>query len=147
MWHGDYPVRATARPIDCEVLIIISRSTEIFAGGGEAMPAVNREVSECPVDATMRVIAGRWKGTILWRLQDGPKRTGELKRSIPGITERMLILRLQELVADGIVEREDKKTFPPCVYYSLSSYGRTISPLIDLISRWGCAHLERLSPK
>ena len=59
-----------------------------------------------------------WKGTILWRLQGGPRRTSELKRSIPGITERMLIRHLQELVADGIVKRDDKKTIPPCVYYS-----------------------------
>jgi len=53
----------------------------------------------------MRVMDGRWKGTILWRLQDGPKRTSELKRSIPGVTERMLIRHLQELVADGIVKK------------------------------------------
>ena len=88
------------------------------------MPVSKKEVGECPVDAMMRVMDGRWKGTILWRLQDGPRRTSELKRSIPGITERMLIRHLQELVADGIVKRDDKKTIPPCVYYSLSSYGQ-----------------------
>jgi DNA-binding HxlR family transcriptional regulator len=79
----------------------------------ESVPVSKKEVSECPVDAMMRVMDGRWKGTILWRLQDGPRRTGELKRSIPGITERMLIRHLQELVADGIVRRDDKKTIPP----------------------------------
>ncbi len=83
------------------------------------MPVSKKEVGECPVDAMMRVMDGRWKGTILWRLQDRPRRTSELKRSIPGITERMLIRHLQELVADGIVKRDDKKTIPPCVYYSL----------------------------
>src|ERR1700693_4588419 len=90
------------------------------------MPVSKKEVGECPVDAMMRVMDGRWKGTILWRLQDGPRRTSELKRSIPGITERMLIRHLHELVADGIVKRDDKKTIPPCVYYSLSSYGKTL---------------------
>jgi len=99
------------------------------------------------VDAAMQVIAGRWKGTILWRLQDGPKRTGELERSIPGISESMLIVRLHELVAEGVIEREEKKILPPCVYYSLSSYGRTLSPVIELISRWGCSHLKRLSAR
>jgi len=59
------------------------------------MPVSKKEVGECPVDAMMRVMDGRWKGTILWRLQDGPRRTSELKRSIPGITERMLIRHLQ----------------------------------------------------
>jgi len=50
------------------------------------MPVSKKEVGECPVDAMMRVMDGRWKGTILWRLQEGAKRTSELKRSIPGIT-------------------------------------------------------------
>src|SRR5256886_9919665 len=47
------------------------------------MPVSKKEVGECPVDAMMRVMDGRWKGTILWRLQDRPRRTSELKRSIP----------------------------------------------------------------
>jgi len=72
------------------------------------------------------------------------RRTSELKRSIPGITERMLIRHLQELVADGIVERDDKKTIPPCVYYSLSSYGRTLAPVVETMCNWGRSHLKRL---
>jgi DNA-binding HxlR family transcriptional regulator len=90
---------------------------------------------------------GRWKGTILWRLQDGPKRTSELKRCIPGITERMLIRHLQELVSDGILRRDDKRTIPPCVYYSLSSYGRTLGPVVQMMCNWGRSHLKRLSTK
>ncbi len=55
------------------------------------MPVSKKEVGECPVDAMMRVMDGRWKGTILWRLQDGPRRTSELKRSIPsGIFRNLL---------------------------------------------------------
>jgi DNA-binding HxlR family transcriptional regulator len=94
-----------------------------------------------------RGLDGRWKGTILWRLEDGPRRTSELKRSIPGITERMLIRHLQELVADGIVKRDDKKTITPCVYYSLSSYGRTLGPVVQMMCNWGRSHLKRLSAK
>jgi DNA-binding HxlR family transcriptional regulator len=109
------------------------------------MPVSKKEASACPVDAIMRVMDGRWKGTILWRLLDGPRRTSELKRSIPGITERMLIRHLQELVADGIVARDDKKTVPPCVYYSLSSYGHTLSPVVEMMCNWGRAHLKMLS--
>ena len=113
----------------------------------EEMPVSKKEAGECPVDATMRVMDGRWKGTILWRLLDGPRRTSELKRSIPGITERMLIRHLQELVADGVVERDDKKTIPPCVYYSLSSYGRTLAPVVETMCNWGRSHLKRLSAR
>lgn len=111
------------------------------------MPVSKKEMGECPVDAMMRVMDGRWKGTILWRLQDGPRRTSELKRSIPGITERMLIRHLQELVADGILKRDDKKTIPPCVYYSLSPYGRTLGPVVEMMCSWGRLHLKRLSAR
>jgi DNA-binding HxlR family transcriptional regulator len=113
----------------------------------EEMPVSKKEAGECPVDAMMRVMGGRWKGTILWRLLDGPRRTSELKRSIPGITERVLIRHLQELVADGIIERDDKKTIPPCVYYSLSSYGLALAPVVETMCNWGRSHLKRLSAR
>src|SRR5438270_14070052 len=107
------------------------------------MPVSKKEVGECPVDAMMRVMDGRWKGTILWRLQDEPRRTSELHRSIPGITERMLIRHLQELVKDGILVRRQETTVPPCVYYSISSYGQTLLPVLEVICAWGRRHLQR----
>src|ERR1700733_10729719 len=111
------------------------------------MAVSKKEVGECPVDAMMRVMDGRWKGTILWRLKKFRKRTSELKRSIPGITERMLIRHLKELVSDGIVKREDKRTIPPCVYYSLSPYGRTLEPVVKMMCNWGGRHLKRTSAR
>ncbi|MEU8234815.1 helix-turn-helix domain-containing protein [Actinoplanes sp. NPDC048967] len=99
--------------------------------------------AQCPVDAAVSVIAGRWKGTILWRLVDGPMRTGELRRSIPDITERMLIRHLQELVADGIIDRHDAREVPPRVSYSISEYGRTLVPLVAQLCSWGETHLAR----
>ena len=74
------------------------------------MAASKTIVSDCPIDAALSVIDGRWKGTILWRLTDGPMRTAELRRSIPGITERMLIRHLHDLVADGIYGPATKAT-------------------------------------
>ena len=62
------------------------------------MAVSKKGVSDCPIDAALTVIDGRWKGTIMWRLLDGPMRTAELRRSIPDITERMLIRHLRELV-------------------------------------------------
>ena len=109
------------------------------------MAVSKKETSPCPIDALLSVIDGRWKGTILWRLLEGPRRTSELRRCIPGITERMLIRHLQELVADGIVARDDKRTIPPCVYYSISAYGRTLAPVVEVMCKWGRAHLKRLS--
>jgi DNA-binding HxlR family transcriptional regulator len=106
------------------------------------MPVSKKEASECPIDAMLSVIDGRWKGTILWRLSNGPMRTSELRRSIPGITERMLIRHLQELVRDGILLRRQETNLPPCVYYSISKYGWTLVPVLEVICGWGRNHLR-----
>jgi DNA-binding HxlR family transcriptional regulator len=128
------------------VLTVARQPTEISVSGAEEMPVSKKEVSECPVDVTIGFISGRWKGTILWHLQKGPKRTSELKRLIPQITESMLIRHLQKLVADGIIEKDDK-AFPRRVYYSLSPNGSTLSPIIAMMYRWGRSHLTHLSAK
>ena len=111
------------------------------------MPASKKEVSPCPIDSMMSVIDGRWKGTILWRLIGGPMRTSELRRSIPEITERMLIRHLHEMVADGILLRHDKKTVPPYVRYSISPYGMTLAPVLEKICEWGRKHQARVKTK
>jgi DNA-binding HxlR family transcriptional regulator len=112
--------------------------------GGE-MPVSKKEMSDCPIDAMLSVVDGRWKGTILWRLSDGPLRTSELHRSIPGISERMLIRHLQDLVRDGILIRHQENTVPPCVRYSISKYGWTLVPVLEAICAWGRTHLQRLN--
>jgi DNA-binding HxlR family transcriptional regulator len=107
------------------------------------MPVSKKEISPCPIDAILSVIDGRWKGTILWRLSEGPMRTSELRRSIPEITERMLIRHLHELVSDGILERRQESVVPPRVRYSISKYGFTLVPVLDVICKWGRSHLQR----
>jgi DNA-binding HxlR family transcriptional regulator len=106
------------------------------------MPVSKKEISECPIDAMLSVMEGRWKGTILWRLSAGPMRTSQLRRSIPGITERMLIRHLQDLVRDGILIRRQAKTVPPCVWYSISDYGMTLLPVLESICAWGRKHIR-----
>lgn len=107
------------------------------------MPGLLQPDFVCPVDAALDVIRGRWKGTILWRLEDGPKRPSELRRSIPGISERMLLRHLHELVVDGIIDRDDAGTIPPHVTYSLSTYGATLTPLVWGLCEWGENHLKK----
>jgi DNA-binding HxlR family transcriptional regulator len=106
-------------------------------------PASSPAVGSCPVDTAIGVISGRWKATILWCLVDGPMRTSELRRAIPGISERMLIQHLHELVSDGIIDRHDAHEVPPRVHYTITDYGRTLAPLIDQLCAWGQAHLAR----
>ncbi len=108
------------------------------------MPVSKKEISPCPIDAMLSVVDGRWKGTILWRLSAGPMRTSELRRSIPEMTERMLIRHLQDLVRDGILVRQDERTVPPCVRYSISKYGWTLVPVLEVICSWGRVHLKRM---
>jgi DNA-binding HxlR family transcriptional regulator len=108
------------------------------------MSVSKKEMSVCPIDAMLSVIDGRWKGTILWRLSAGPMRTSELHRSIPDMTERMLIRHLQELVRDGILVRRQKRSIPPCVHYSISKYGLTMLPVLEEICTWGRKHLKHL---
>jgi DNA-binding HxlR family transcriptional regulator len=107
------------------------------------MPVSKKEISPCPIDAMLSVVDGRWKGTILWRLLVRPMRTSELRRSIPGITERMLIRHLQELVSDGILLRHEDPNMPPSVRYSISEYGMTLVPVLEEICMWGRKHLAR----
>jgi DNA-binding HxlR family transcriptional regulator len=107
------------------------------------MPVSKKEASECPIDAMLSVIDGRWKGTILWRLTTGPLRTSELRRSIPDITERMLIRHLHELVRDGILIRQQESGMPPVVRYSISEYGWTLAPVLETICAWGRKHLAQ----
>ena len=111
------------------------------------MPVSKKEVSPCPIDSMLSVIDGRWKGTILWRLLGGPMRTSELRRSIPEITERMLIRHLHEMVEDGILLRHDKRTVPPHVCYSISPYGMTLAPVLEKICEWGRKHQARIKTK
>ena len=91
------------------------------------MSVSKKEISPCPIDAMLSVIEGRWKGTILWRLLDGPMRTGQLRRSISGTTERMLIRHLQQLVRDGVLLRRDLGSSPRAVPGSTRLL-RTVGP-------------------
>ncbi len=76
------------------------------------MGVSKKEISPCPIDVTLSVIDGRWKGTILWRLLDGPMRTNELRKSIPEITERMLLRHLREMTGAGILNVIRSKACP-----------------------------------
>lgn len=93
----------------------------------------------CPVTYTLLKIGGRWKPLILYQLMGGIKRYGEIRKAIPGITEKMLIQHLRELEADGLIKRDVKPIVPPHVEYCLSDDGLTLTPILNAMAHWGLA--------
>ena len=98
----------------------------------------------CPVEAAIDVIGGKWKPLILWWLHQRTCRFGELRRLIPGITEKMLTQQLRELEADGIVFRRVYATVPPKVEYSVTEYGCSLKRSLEAICEWGRSHMRRI---
>jgi DNA-binding HxlR family transcriptional regulator len=91
----------------------------------------------CPVDLTLSIIGGRWKGLVFWNLRDGAKRYGELKKILVGINDKMLSQVLKELESNGIVNRKDFESIPPKVEYSLTNEGKKLLPVMSLMEEWG----------
>jgi DNA-binding HxlR family transcriptional regulator len=98
----------------------------------------------CGLDAAVAVIGGKWKPLILWALQPRTRRFGQLRRDIPGISEKMLIQQLKELAADQVVHREVYREVPPRVEYSLTDFGRSLHTALVPLNDWGEHHMERV---
>lgn len=96
----------------------------------------------CPVEATLEVIGGKWKGVILYHLMNRTYRFSELKRAAGKITQRSLTKQLRELEADGLVLRTVYPVVPPKVEYSLTDAGETLRPIIKALQAWGEWHLS-----
>lgn len=101
----------------------------------------------CPVDATIQLIGGKYKAVILWHLTDEKKRFGELKKLIPKATEKMLAQQLRDMESDGLIVRTVYPVVPPKVEYSLSEFGRSLVPVLDSMCRWGTDYLKTFYEK
>ncbi|MCP4148585.1 MAG: helix-turn-helix transcriptional regulator [bacterium] len=91
---------------------------------------------------SLSVIGGKWKLLIIWHLQNGTIRFGELKRNIPGITQKVLTQQLRELETHGLLHREVYAEVPPRVEYSLTPQGKELKPVLEALSRWGNHYIE-----
>lgn len=98
-------------------------------------------------EVTMDVIGGKWKGLVLFFLMDGMKRTSELKRLIPTISQKMLIQTLRELEEDGLVSRKMYNQVPPKVEYSPTELGKTLKPILKELCQWGVHYAEQEYPE
>ena len=100
-----------------------------------------------PVELALDVIGGKWKMPILWRLKDRTWRHGELRRSLGGITAKMLTQHLRELEADGMLTRTVYAEVPPRVDYAITELGRTAVEPIQALRAWGTLYRERAEPQ
>lgn len=99
------------------------------------------------VEATMRIIGGKWKPIILCHLKHGTMRTGQLRRAIPNITQKMLTQQLRELEDDGIITRKVYNQIPPKVEYSLTEYGHSLNKILEELCVWGENDIEMRKQK
>ncbi|MFE3592310.1 winged helix-turn-helix transcriptional regulator [Streptomyces niveus] len=99
----------------------------------------------CGIDAAMDVVAGKWKPLILWELNNyGTRRFAELRRGLPGVSEKMLIQHLREMEEDGLVHREVYRQVPPKVEYSLTEQGVSLNTALSSLGKWGTERMRRM---
>ena len=99
----------------------------------------------CGLDVALAVVGGKWKPLVLFHLNAGPRRFGELKRLVGGISEKVLIQHLRELVADGVLVRRDYQEVPPRVDYEMTPFGRSLADALVALCEWGNANRERVA--
>ena len=100
----------------------------------------------CGIDAGMDVVTGKWKSLILWELNTyGVRRFGELRRGLPGVSEKMLVQHLREMEEDGLVHREIYREVPPRVEYSLTPDGISLNEALSALGSWGQQRVRRLA--
>jgi len=100
----------------------------------------NGRIFNCPVEAALAVVGGKWKPHIIYHLNDKFLRFSELQKDITGINARMLTKQLRELEEDEILVRKVYPEVPPRVEYALTDFGKTLIPIMDALCKWGERH-------
>ena len=92
---------------------------------------------DCPVETTLLLVGDKWRVLIVRDLLTGTKRFGELKKSLDGISQKVLTQHLRAMESSGLVHREVYAEVPPKVEYSLTELGRSMKPILDVLLQWG----------
>ena len=103
-----------------------------------------KELPACPVETTLTMISDKWKVLILRDLLTGTKRFGELKKSLTGVSQKVLTSQLREMEENGLVERKAYPEVPPRVEYSLTPLGRSLQPIMDAMRVWGEQYKQQM---
>jgi len=104
----------------------------------------NNTCTKTPVGITMSVIGGKWKLLILWHVSQHTMRFGELMKKMEGITQKMLTQQLRELETDKLISRKVFLEVPPHVEYSITPYGKTLEPVLQMMCDWGERHKKKI---
>ncbi|MDO5602187.1 MAG: helix-turn-helix domain-containing protein [Oscillospiraceae bacterium] len=102
-----------------------------------------KELPACPVETTLTLISNRWKVLILRDLMEGTKRFGELKRSVGGISQKVLTSQLRAMEENGLLTRKAYAEVPPRVEYTLTETGRSLKPVLNAMGEWGAAYQKK----
>ncbi len=105
---------------------------------------MKKELPACPVEITMGLIGDKWKVLIIRDLLTGTKRFGELKKSLNGITQKVLTNNLRQMESSGLINRKVYAEVPPRVEYSLSDTGLSLKPILDSMVKWGNEYKEKI---
>lgn len=95
---------------------------------------------QCGLEAVLAILGGKWKPLIVYHLASGSKRTGQLRRLVTNVSEKMLIQHLKELTDDGVIRRIDFKEVPPHVEYELTDFGQSLAQRLTPLCEWGTHH-------
>lgn len=100
---------------------------------------------QCGLEAVLEILGGKWKPLILYHLASGPKRTGQLRKLVTNVSEKMLIQHLKEMADDGVIRRIDFKTVPPHVEYELTDFGQSLASVLSPLCEWGTRHASEVA--
>ncbi len=100
----------------------------------------HEDYSECPVEAALDLMGGKWKAVIMFRVMAQTRRFNELRRLLPKVTQRMLTNQLRELERDKLLHRKIYAQVPPKVEYSVTDFGRRLEPVLLTLKQWGETH-------
>lgn len=107
--------------------------------------AIIKELPLVPAERALKVIGGRWKVFALYYLFEGPRRLSELRRLVPGVSQKVLVQALRELEEHGVVHREVFAEVPPRVVYTATALGMSLRPIVNALCDWGRRHAAELA--
>lgn len=106
-----------------------------------------KELPACPVETTLTLISDKWIILILRDLLGGTKRFGQLKKSVTGISQKVLTSNLRQMEQTGLVNRKVFAEVPPKVEYSLTELGKSLGPILDVMAEWGTEYKQKVNSR